>query len=57
MTGSQRPDKKEMIKLIDNMIETMEGLPPGAMNTYVTHYDLCSVLILLSSIFKAELAD
>lgn len=47
-----RPDKKELLKLLEIMIENIESLPSQAMRTYVNHYDLCSALILISELFK-----
>lgn len=50
--GKHRPDKKELLKLLEVMIENIESLPSQAMQTYVNHYDLCSALILISELFK-----
>lgn len=52
---NKKPDKNELIKILDNMIEGLEELPPIAMNTYVNNYDLLSVLILFSALFKSDL--
>lgn len=46
--------KKEMIEMLDEMRKNMENFPMNAMLTPVTHSDLCSILILLSGIFKAD---
>ncbi|HET6457265.1 MAG TPA: hypothetical protein VFG24_00095 [Nitrosopumilaceae archaeon] len=51
---AHKPDKKELFKLLDDMRENIENLPPNAMSAPITHYDLCSLLLLLSSIFRAE---
>jgi len=48
-----KPSKEELLKMLDDMIERLESLPPNAMIAPVTHYDLASSLILLSSIFRA----
>lgn len=47
-----RPDKKELLKLLEIMIENIESLPSQAMQTYVNQYDLCSALMLISELFK-----
>lgn len=46
-------DKKELIDTLDRMIENIERLPHEAMITSINQYDFNSLLILLSSIFKA----
>ena len=47
-------NKKEMLKVLDGWIENIEKLPPEAMSTYISHYDLLSALMILSSVFKAK---
>lgn len=55
MTDKQeKPTKKELIELLEHEIKRMEELPQMAMYTYVTHYDLYSVLLILSAIVKDE---
>lgn len=49
-----RHTKKDLIDMLDMMIENIERLPQNAMSQPITHYDLVSALILLSSIFKQE---
>lgn len=49
-----KPNKKELIALLDEMIKNVENLPQGAMLSPVTHYDYVSLMILLSSILKVE---
>lgn len=49
-----KPNKQELIKLLDDMVKNIENLPKAAMATNVNHYDLLSLLLLLSSLFKAE---
>jgi hypothetical protein len=41
--------------MLDKMIEDIENLPEKAMLTPINHYDFCSLIILLSSIFKSDL--
>lgn len=49
-----KPSRKELLEMFDEMIKSYENLPPLAMSTYVTHYDLLSSMLLVSSILKAE---
>lgn len=49
-----KPSKKELIDMLDEMIANIERLPKEAMSSSINHYDLCSLLILLSSIFRLE---
>ena len=53
-TKPPKPNKDELLLLMDEMIKNIENLPPNAMHTYVTHYDLCSALLLISSILRAD---
>jgi len=48
------PTKAEVLQAVKSLIEGYEGLPPGAMLTPVTHYDLHSVLLLLSAALRAS---
>ena len=50
----KKPNKKELIVLLEEMVKSYEGLPQNAMISPITHYDLLSVLMLLSALFKAE---
>lgn len=49
-----KPSRLEMIEMLDAMAKTYENLPPHALGAPVTHYDYCSLLMLLSSIFRAS---
>ncbi len=51
---TEKPKKEELIKLLDKMIEDSEKLPNQAMSSYVSQYELMSLMMLLSSIFKSE---
>lgn len=48
------PSKEDLLKILDDMIQNIEKLPPSAMTTPITHYDFCSALLLLSSIFRSD---
>lgn len=47
-----KPTKKDLLKILDEMITNIENLPAGAMNAPITHYDYVSGLLLLSAIFR-----
>lgn len=49
-----KPTKKDLIKMLDKMIKDIEDLPPQAMSTYISQYDLMSALMLVSEIFKSK---
>lgn len=49
-----KPTKKDLIKILEEMINNIENLPQMAMSSPINHYDFVSALLLLSSIFKAE---
>lgn len=52
-----KPSKKELVGMLEEMIKGIERLPDHAMLAPITHYDFCSALLLLSSIFKADLGS
>lgn len=49
-----KPTKEELLKVLDEMISNIEALPKNAMASPINHYDLCSALILISSILKTK---
>lgn len=50
----EKPSKKDLLDMLDEMIKNYENLPPHAMISPITHYDLAAALMLLSSILRAE---
>ncbi len=55
MTDDEKKStKKELLEALEQMIQNMENLPMGAMLSPVNHYDLVSVLILFSSLYKLD---
>ena len=54
MEEYKKPNKAQLVELLDEMVRNIEKLPPNAMNSYVTHYDLWSALLLISEILKAD---
>lgn len=51
---SLRPNKKELIKMLEEMKDTIDNLPQNAMSQPITHYDHLSLIILVLSIFRAD---
>ena len=49
-----KPTRKELLDELNVMIQNIEKLPPHALSQSPTHYDLCSALLLLSAILRAE---
>jgi hypothetical protein len=49
--------KKEMLKMLDEMIKSFDNLPQHAMLSFVTQSELCSVLMLLSAILRSDCID
>lgn len=50
----QKHSTESLLKLLDNMIERIEEMPPIAMGTPITHYDFLSLLLLFSSLFRSS---
>jgi len=50
----QKPTKKELIDMLDEMNANIERLPPYALQSSVSNLDLSALLILLSAIFRAD---
>jgi len=46
--------RDDYLKMLDDMIKNIENLPSHAMQLPITHYDLYSSLLLLSTILRAE---
>ncbi len=44
--------RSDLLEALDEMIKRIEAMPPNAMIVSINHYDFCSLLVLLSSIFK-----
>lgn len=49
-----KPSKADLIDMLDEMIKTYEGLPSNALSSPVTHYDVLSVLLIVSALFKTD---
>ncbi len=46
--------KVEKIKLLEEIINNIEKLPPNAMYTPINHYDFSSALMVILALFKSE---
>ena len=44
--------RQEQIEMLETMIKNIENLPSSAMNSPINHYDFCSYLLVILSIFK-----
>jgi len=49
-----KPNKKELIAMLDEMINNVEMLPDHAKLSNINHYDYCALMMLLAQIFKSE---
>lgn len=47
--------KQDFFSIVNQMIETIQGLPPHAMLMPITHYDYLSLLQLISSVMACDL--
>jgi hypothetical protein len=52
-----KPDRRGIFDACQEMIKSYRELPSGAMLTPVTHYDLISVLLLLSASLRVGLDE
>ena len=55
MENLSKPTKNELIEMLDEMNKNIERLPPYTLTNPINHYDLSSLLILLSALFKSDL--
>ncbi len=46
------PNRKELLDMLSEMIKNIENLPQHVMSNPITHYDFCSLLILISALFR-----
>lgn len=49
---AKEPTKEELLEIFGNYIKSIENLPPQAMQSYVSHYDLWTALAMVYSILK-----
>lgn len=54
MEEFKKPNRQELIDMLDEMNANIEKLPPHALASFITNYDLSALIILLSAILKAE---
>lgn len=50
---SSDPTRNDLLKMLDDLIESFEKMPPVALHSNVTQQELYSVLILISSLFRS----
>jgi hypothetical protein len=49
-----KPNRAELIAMLDELVAGFENMPAHALVMPVTHYDHWQLMILLSQILKAE---
>jgi hypothetical protein len=52
--NSKKLTKKEKLEMLSEMIKAYENMPPHALSTACTNYDLLSSLMLLSAILQDD---
>lgn len=52
--NTKKPNKKDLLDMLDHMIKAIEILPENAMTLPINHYDHYSLLLLLSSILRSD---
>lgn len=50
----KKPNKEELLDMLDEMVKNIERLPQQAMTSPINHYDYYSLLLLLSSILRSD---
>jgi len=53
ISAPSKPTREELLQMFDDFIKRLEELPPQALSTSISHYDWLSMMLLLSSIFRA----
>lgn len=53
-TENTGPSKKELLEILQELINNMENLPPHALVMPITHYDQWQLMILILQIFKQD---
>jgi len=48
------PTRGELIGMLDEMVKNFENLPDHAKLSSITHYDLISLMLIISNILKRE---
>jgi len=51
--NEEKPSKEKLLEMLDEMIKSYENLPDNAKYSPVNHYDMLSVLLLVSSILRS----
>lgn len=49
---NEKPTRKELVEMLDSMIQNVENLPDHAKLSGINHYDYCALIMLLAQIFK-----
>ncbi len=51
---NEKPTRKDLIEMLDGMINNIEKLPDHAKLSAINHYDYCALMMLLAQILKLE---
>ena len=49
-----KQSKADLLKILQSTIDSIEAMPSNAMSQPITHYDMLSMLLLMSSLFNAK---
>lgn len=49
-----KPSRKDMLEMLRAQAQAIEALPPAGLSSYVTNYDLLSLLWLLCAVFGED---
>lgn len=50
---SNKPGKKELLGMLNDMINNIDNLPQHAATAPITHYDFSSLMILVAALFNS----
>jgi len=51
---TKKPSKKDLMDMLDSMRQNIEAMPPAALYSPITHADFCSLMMLLSELFRSD---
>lgn len=54
---SERPEKQEILTILEEMIDRYEDLPAAAKLSPINHYDFCSLLLIVAAFMRADCSD
>lgn len=57
ISSTDKPTRKELLDMLQTMLQNIESLPAQAMSSPINHYDFVSVMLLVSSILRSDCKD